>query len=73
MSALCAALTPQLSVVQLQTNSHILGARKCHELYRLALFWQIMGHMDVLPAIAKGFVIFFPMVVILFALASYFR
>jgi hypothetical protein len=32
-----------------------------------------MGHMDVLPVISKGFIIFFPVVVILLALAAFFR
>jgi hypothetical protein len=32
-----------------------------------------MGRMDVLPVISKGFIIFFPVVVILLALAAFFR
>eukprot|EP00124_Ichthyophonus_hoferi_P002876 Ihof_evm1s218 gene=Ihof_evmTU1s218 len=36
-------------------------------------FTQIMGHMDVVPFIANGFIVFFPLVVILLSLAAIFR
>lgn len=40
----------------------------------LGLFlFQIMGHMDVLPLISEGFNIYFPMLILLLCLATYFR
>ncbi|KNC80441.1 hypothetical protein SARC_07201, partial [Sphaeroforma arctica JP610] len=71
-SALCVSrLTPALifnflSINQLDGNSNSLVSEE-------TAFTQIMGHMDIVPFIANGFMIFFPVVVVLFALAAFFR
>ncbi|XP_047515357.1 LMBR1 domain-containing protein 2 homolog isoform X1 [Pieris napi] len=48
-------------------DSHIITQRIMETYYT-----QIMGHMDVLRIIAEGFNIYFPMLVILLCLATYF-
>eukprot|EP01134_Creolimax_fragrantissima_P007859 CFRG7859T1 len=71
-SALCVSrLTPALifnflSINQLDGNAHSI-------LIEEASFTQIMGHMAILPFIANGFMIFFPVVTVLLALAALFR
>ncbi|CAK1553467.1 unnamed protein product [Leptosia nina] len=54
-----------LSLIHL--DSHIITQRIMETYYT-----QIMGHMDVLRIIAEGFNIYFPMLVILLCLATYF-
>ena len=38
-----------------------------------AFFSQIMGHLDVLPIISDGFNIYFPILILILCLATYFR
>ncbi|XP_077286113.1 LMBR1 domain-containing protein 2 homolog isoform X3 [Arctopsyche grandis] len=54
-----------LSLIQM--DSHVISTHVLETQYT-----QIMGHMDVLSIISDGFNIYFPMLVLLFCIATYF-
>ncbi|OQV19608.1 LMBR1 domain-containing protein 2 [Hypsibius exemplaris] len=49
-------------------DSHIIKTRTAE-----TAFTRIMGHLDVLPIISEGFNIYFPMLILVLCLATYFR
>ncbi|GAU93072.1 LMBR1-3 [Ramazzottius varieornatus] len=69
--ALLCRLTPPMVLNFLgliHMDSHIIKQQTAE-----TAFTRIMGHMDVLPIISDGFNVYFPMLIVVLCLATYFR